>query len=138
MLKKCTILLIMLITTLGAQAFEDCIITTDGKLTDINIENNQIVNVSPLVTIMNERDTIIIQPLQVGKTTFSVVKDAETKIVFDVEITPNETIIKNVEGFEIFQLDNPPEFLDCDLDEPPILREEDSDIEIPPSLRKGE
>ena len=53
----------MLISTLGVQAYQDCIITSDEKLTDIKIEDNTILNISPLVTVLNEKNTLIVNPL---------------------------------------------------------------------------
>lgn len=118
-----TIILILVINlTLPVHAFEDYIITTNGKLTDISIENNKIVDVYPLVTIMNEKNTLMLSPLQIGKTRVCVLKNDKEKIMFNVEVKENETIIDEVEGFDILSLDSPikEEF---QLDEPPILKE---------------
>lgn len=46
-MKKIVFLLCLLI--LPAQAFEDCVISTDGKLTDISIEQNDIIDVYPIL-----------------------------------------------------------------------------------------
>ena len=52
-MKKFLFLLCLII--LPAQAFEDCVISTDGKLSDISIEHNDIIDVYPIFTIMNEK-----------------------------------------------------------------------------------
>ena len=107
---------------LPAHAFEDYIITTNGKLTDISIENNKIVDIYPLITIMNDKNTLMVSPLQEGKTRFCVLKNGKDKVMFHIEITENKTIIEDVEGFDILALDSPmrDEF---ELDEPPMLKE---------------
>ena len=44
------LLLILCISILPAQAFQDCVISADGKLSDIKIEQNDIIDVFPLYT----------------------------------------------------------------------------------------
>ena len=111
-------------------AYEDCIILANGKLTDIKIQNNNIVDVFPLITVMNDKNTIIVHPLKTGQTKFSVVKDNSDKIFFDVKVTGEKTYVSNVDGFEMLTIDCPPieEYFELDeppaefeLDEPPIL-----------------
>ena len=58
---------------------------------------------------------------------------------FKVDITEDETIVEEKDGFEVLSLDSPPEVLDYEIDKPPLLRDEDIDEEeIPPALREGE
>ncbi len=116
-------LLLLCLIILPAQAFEDCVISTDGKLTDISIEKNDVIDVYPLITVMNERNTLIIHPLKEGETLFSVIKNGKDKYVFNVKITPGKTVIDPVEGFDILQIDEPPEIYDYELDLPPGLSE---------------
>ena len=103
---------------LQAQALEDCIITTKGKLTDIKIEDNTVLNVYPLITIMNDKNTLMVTPLKTGKTSFSVLKNSKERIEFQVEIGENSTYIKEVKGFDILTIDEP-ESSEFKLDEPP-------------------
>ena len=117
MLKKFVVMFLFFSTTLGVQAFEDCIVTSNGKLTHINIENNQIINVFPLITVMNDKNTLIVHPLKEGFTAFSVLKDEKERFMFNVIVKENETTIGEVEGFDIFPIDNPPEI--PELDPPP-------------------
>lgn len=122
MLKKILVIVSIFTLSLQANAFEDYIITTNGKLTDISIENNTIVNVYPLITIMNDKNTLMVTPLKLGKTRFCVLKNAKEKIMFNIEVLQNKTIIDNVDGFEIISLDLP-QFEQLYLDEPPTLKE---------------
>lgn len=121
-MNKFLTIIFVLCFSLQAQAFEDYIIMTNGKLTDISIENNKIVDVYPLITIMNEKNTLMVSPLQVGKTRVCVLKNNKEKIMFHIEVEENKTTIKEVEGFEILSLDSPNEE-DFILDEPPMLKE---------------
>ena len=122
-MKKWLIIALIFLSTLQAQAFEDYIIVTKGKLTNIKIEDNTIVDVCPLITIMNNKNTLIVHPLKQGKTSFSVLKNGKEKIIFDVEVQENKTKIGEVKSFEILSLDNPPEDKkeDLFLDLPPML-----------------
>ena len=119
--------------TLQVQAFEECIITTNGKLTNISVVDDSIVEINSLITIMNEKNTLMVLPLKVGKTKVSVVKNNKDKIIFNIEVLENKTIIDKVEGFEILALDIPMEGFELDeppigfeLDEPPLLNKENN------------
>lgn len=130
MIKKILILLSIFSINLQAHAFEDYIITTNGKLTQIKIENNQIIDVFPLITVLNEKNTLIVHPLKEGNTCFSIKKNLEESFLFHVKVTKDETFIAPVEGFDILPIDEPPIFLDYMLDEPPILKPTQKNIEI--------
>ena len=114
---KIVIPLIFFLSTSTVFAFQDCIIESDGKLTDISIENNTIVDVYPIFTIMNERNTLYVHPLKEGQTRICVLKNGKQKVMFNVQITENETTIDDIEGFDILTIDEPPE--EIDIDEPP-------------------
>ena len=114
---KIVIPLIFFLSTSTVFAFQDCIIESDGKLTDISIENNTIVDVYPIFTIMNERNTLYVHPLKEGQTRICVLKNGKRKVMFNVQITENETTIDDIEGFDILTIDEPPE--EIDIDEPP-------------------
>ena len=109
----------------SANAFEDCIITTNGKLTDIKIQYNDIIDVYPLVTVENDKNTLIIHPLKEGETKFTVLKNKKEKYLFNVKVTDDRTFIEVVEGFGILAIDQPPVMLEesIDLDSPPILND---------------
>ena len=115
------ILLIGIIFMQSANAFEDCIITTNGKLTNIKIEHNDVIDVYPLVTISNEKNTLFVQPLKVGETKFTVIKNNKDKYLFDVKVTEAKTEINEIQGFDILTVDCPQNLYEYyfDLDEPP-------------------
>ena len=141
-MKNFILILLFSFLVLPVLAYEDYIITTNGKLTDIKIQNNDIINVYPLITVMNDKNTLFVQPLKSGNTKFTVLKNNKDKYLFNVKVNENSTEIDEVNGFEImaidcppnayeyyFELDKPPmeptysEFI-INLDEPPILRGE--------------
>lgn len=103
-------------------AYQDCLITTNGKLTDISIEDNSVVDVYPLVTLMNDKNTLMVTPLKIGKTRFCVLKNDKEIVMFNVEIMTDKTSIDEVKGFEILSIDKPveDEGEELELDEPPI------------------
>jgi len=129
-IKSLLLLFFFLLFMQSVFAYEDCIITADGRMSDIKIQHNDIIDVFPLITVMNDKNTIIVHPLKTGQTKFSVVKDNSDKIFFDVKVTGEKTYVSNVDGFEMLTIDCPPieEYFELDeppaefeLDEPPIL-----------------
>ena len=114
-------LFLLSLIMLPAQAFQDCVITADGKLSDISIEQNDIIDVYPLFTVMNEKNTLFVHPLKEGKTRLCVLKNNKKIVMFNVEVKPDETIISEAEGFEVFSIDPPPEAQEYsfELDLPP-------------------
>jgi len=125
-LKKLIFTLLIFFIGLQAQAFEDCLIISKTKLTDIRIENNQMIDVYPLVTIMNEKNVLIVHPLKEGITCFSVRKPNKERELFHVKITADKTEIKDIEGYEILTLDIPP------------LVEKMFELDLPPIFKGGE
>ena len=118
-------LFLLCIIILPAQAFEDCVIITDGKLSDISIEKNDIVDVYPLFTIMNEKNTLFVHPLKTGMTRLCVLKNGKDKVMFNIEVTEDKTNISEAKGFEIYAIDQPPEseVYNFELDLPPEVKQ---------------
>lgn len=121
-MNKWLTIIFLLFSTLQANAFEDYIITTNGKLTDISIEDNTVVDVYPLITIMNDKNTLMVTPLKTGKTRFCVLKNNKEKVMFNIDVLENKTVIDDIKGFEILSLDIPVQEEEFVLDEPPLLQ----------------
>ena len=121
MVKKFFTLLVLSFTTLTVNAYEDCIVINNGKITDISIEDNTIVDVYPLVTVNNNKNTLIFHPLKDGKTRVCALKNNKNIIMFNVEINDLKTIVNAPDGFEVFTLDTPTGEADFTLDSPPII-----------------
>ena len=126
-MKKYLLLLFLLMSMQTSFALEDCLVTTNKKLSDIRIEDNTVIDVFPLYTIMNEKNTLIVHPLKIGTTRFSVLKENKNIILFNVKVTEDSTEISPAEGFDILEIDCPPNFYEFELDVPPeIVLEEES------------
>ena len=111
---------LILMISMPAFGFEDIIITNNGRLTDIKIENHEIIDVFPLITIMNDKNTIIVHPLKEGQSNFSVLKNGKKITTFSVKVETDKTIIDSVNGFDILPIDAPPGVYEYELDLPPI------------------
>ena len=122
MIKKFFTILFIIALTLSAQAYEDCIVTNSGKLTDINIEDNTVIDVFPIVTIMNEKNTLIVHPLKSGRTRFCALKNNKNVVLFEVAVTDMETTINAPDGFEVLSLDSPDNEAEFEIDPPPEVK----------------
>lgn len=120
--KMLLISVLIILSSLKAMAYEEYLIMTNGKLTDISIEDNTVVDVYPLITVMNDKNTLIVSPLKTGKTRVCVLKNNKNIVMFNVEVQENKTFINDVDGFDILSLDTPPSD-DFELDLPPMLKE---------------
>ena len=117
-MKKWLIILMIIITSIQTYAFEDVVVSSDAKLTDIKIKDSSILNVHSLVTIMNEKNTLFFEPLSLGTTEVCVLKNDKDLVVFNVEVKENETIVECFNNFDILAIDTPPDVFELDL--PPL------------------
>ncbi|MBQ9245382.1 hypothetical protein IJ182_03845 [bacterium] len=115
-----TLIVITVLFSIPSYAFEDCLISSDSKLTDIRIEHNDIINVYPIYTLMNEKNTLYVQPLKQGETKFTVLKNNKERHMFSVKVEAEKTIIDNITGFDVVSIDLPPGLYEYELDEPPV------------------
>jgi len=140
-MKKFLLTILSLMLVLPVFAFEDCLMMSNGKLNNIKIQHNDIIDVFPLITIMNDKNTIIIHPLKEGTTKFSVVKNDKERYIFTVRVTEDNTFVETKNGFEVLNIDCPPGSYEYyfDLDEPPAIGEEDNyikSLDEPPFLKE--
>ena len=127
-MKKILLTILLINFMLPAFAFEDYMIVSKTPVKSVTAENNKIVEVEPVFTIDNEKKIIILTPVSTGKTKI-IINTAEGKKILDIKITDKKTTIKSDEGFEYFQIDNPPG--EIEIPEPP----ETIDIPQPPNER---
>ena len=111
----------------SAFALEDGLVVSNKKLSDIKIEDNTIIDVFPLYTVMNEKNMLIVHPLRIGNTRFSVLKNNKDIVLFNVKVAEYETVIDPVDGFDVFQIDCPPNFYEFELDVPPEIFMEEAE-----------
>lgn len=130
MIKKILLLALVLIISGNAFAFEDCIVMSKGRLTDIRIEDNTVIDVYPLITIMNKKNTLIVHPLKTGKTCFTIKRNDKEEFLFHVVVEENKTLVSQTEGFEILSIDAPPEKEVLYLDLPPAIKVKEKDGDI--------
>lgn len=121
-MKKLLTSLIFIFSASYACAYEACLISADGKLTDISIENNEIIDVCPIFTIMNEKNLLLVRPLKEGETRFCVLKNNKDKVMFSVKVEADKTTIDDVDGFDVLGIDEPPQEYEYELDEPPKMQ----------------
>lgn len=119
--KSIRILCLMLLGLLcnPVLAFEDCLISSSSKLSDIKVYDSEIVNVYPIYTLLNEKNTLYVQPLKLGETKFTILMDGKETHMFSVKVEPEKTLIENTSGFEVVTIDLPPGLYEYELDEPP-------------------
>lgn len=118
MIKRILTILLILNSITTTQAFESCVATSDTAITDIKVKDATIINVYPLVTIYNDKKTIIIEPLKTGETQVCVLKDNNKIVEFNVKVTDENTIVEKTKGIEILTIDEPE--TPFELDEPPM------------------
>ena len=120
-MKKFFAFLLAYILTNAVFAFEDSVVISREKLSDIRIEDHSIIDVFPLATIMNEKKILIIHPLKSGTTRFSALKGDKNIVLFTVNVKEDSTTVEGDEKyFDIHQIDNPPNYYEFELDAPPI------------------
>ena len=142
-MKKIILTTLIFLTALQAQAFEDFILSTDSKISNIKIKDTSVIKINPLTTILNEKNTLFIIPQKIGETSFSLQK-GDKIFNFNVVVKDNETIISETDEFEIVSLDTHPQILDCEIDLPPVLKKKETInidgaiIEIEPNSEEAE
>lgn len=103
-MKKFLLILLILLFP-QAYGFEDYIIISESSIESLIWDNDEILSASPLITI-DDKNTIILTPKNIGKTTLSIGTEDGIKNI-TVEISENKTIISNTEGLTSFPLDLP-------------------------------
>ena len=118
-----TLLCIYLLILQPSFAFEDVVISSTSKLSDIKIEYNDVINVYPLITLTNDKKILMIEPLKEGHSRFIVTKDKKEQAIFSVKVEAERTIVNAPDNFEVLPLDIPAEIYEYefDLDEPPEI-----------------
>ena len=113
---KKLILICTLLTAPAAFGLENYVITSNNTIT--NIENNtpDIIEVHEMTTIMNEKNTVIVECKKEGKGKFSLTSDGK-KNEFEMNISKNKTELKTSGNYTCYILDTAPEVFE--LDPPP-------------------
>jgi len=112
-IKKFLLIIVLLVLNSPVYPLENHIIISDLYIKSVSVDNKDVISVSILPTINNDRHILILRGLQEGKAVLTINLD-NRQDTFDVKIKSDETIIKLKEGYSLYTLDFPPEPLDID------------------------
>jgi len=113
----------------------DYLVTTEKTINTSNVNNHEILTLSPFFTIFNEKNVFLLHPLKVGKTniTFFI---GNTAVSFDIVIKQkglNKSADNIKKGnFEFLLLDSPPV-----IDDVEESRDKYLDLDPPPTRNGG-
>lgn len=78
-------------------AFDNYLLHTDKPVLKIFSSDSNVITANVLVTVMNEKDTVIITPKQLGKAVLTFCFKDET-IVIPVTVKKIKQILKNIQN----------------------------------------
>ena len=87
---------------------------TQKPVNKVVSSDRNIVTANVLVTIMNEKDTILISPKSEGKA-FLIFEFKDETITVPVTVKKNRTVFKKNTGLEFVKMDPPPMLFQIDL-----------------------
>ena len=93
--------------------FENYIITSDKTITTIENKTPDIINIREITTIMNEKNTVIVECQKEGKGKFVLTSGGE-KSEFSMNITKNKTELKTSGDYSCYILDTAPGVFEID------------------------
>ena len=96
------ILLIFLIPQ--AQAFEDYLILSDSPVSSINWSDDDVISATPLLTIDNNKNTIILEAKKEGMAILAI-ETLDGTAQIKVDVTSDKTRLQDVDGFTYYTLD---------------------------------
>jgi len=95
-------------------AFDNYLLHTDKPVVKIVSSDSSIITANVLVTIMNEKDTVIITPKHVGKAVLTFYFKDET-IEIPVNVKKMRTVFKKNPKLNFIKIDTPPQLFQIDL-----------------------
>lgn len=95
-------------------AFDDYVVHTTKPVNKVVSSDRNIVTANVLVTIMNEKDTILISPKGEGKAIL-IFEFSDETITVPVTVKKNRAVFKKNTGLEFVKLDPPPQLFQIDL-----------------------
>ena len=101
-------------------AFDNYLLHTDKPVVKIVSSDSSIITANVLVTIMNEKDTVIVTPKNVGKAVLTFYFKDET-ISIPVNVKKKRTVFKKNPKLNFIKIDTPPQLFQIDL--PPRAKE---------------
>ena len=113
-------ILLSLILGLSAYAYEDFLISVGDIVAQIKNNSPEIIDVKTQVTIMNERNLVIVTCLKEGIGKFSLMLENGKVEDFQVTVNKKESKIETSANFEIFTIDDISK--EWELDLPPGVK----------------
>ena len=95
-------------------AFDNYLLHTDKPVKKIISSDSNIITANVLVTVMNEKDTVIITPKHVGKAVLTFYFNDET-VEIPVTVKKGKTVFKRKPKFNFIKIDDPPQLFQIDL-----------------------
>lgn len=103
-MKKLFLLLSIFLISHQAYGFEDYVVISDNPVSSIVWSDDSVLEASPLLTIDNRKDTIIVKIKKEGQATLTIETSVGRRNI-EVDVTPEKTVLSEVEGFSYFVLD---------------------------------
>ena len=110
MLKKIMSLLIISSFLAPCHAYENYMLMTDKKVTNIKVSNEDVITVKPIVSLNCDGNSMMIIPRSVGRSNLSFCK-GKKRIKLWVIVKANKTCIKKVNGVKVVPMGLPPELI---------------------------
>lgn len=107
-------ILIAMVFVPRVMAYDNYIVHTAKPVMKVVSSDRDIVTANVLVTVMNEKDTILISPKGEGKAILIFEFKDET-ITVPVRVNKKKAVFKKNTGLEFVKLDPPPELFQIDL-----------------------
>lgn len=108
MKKLILIALLVLFEISPCMAFQNYMLMTDYKLSNIKVSNENILTVEPMVNLKYYGQAMMLIPHNVGNTRLSFCK-GKKRVNLCIRVKENETCIKRVNGVKLIPVDLPPE-----------------------------
>ena len=110
MLKKIISLLIVISFVAPCHAYENYMLMTDKKVTNIKVSNENVITVKPIVSLKCEGNSMMVIPRNIGCSNLYFCK-GKKRIKLWVKVKENKTCIKKVNGVKAVPMDLPPELM---------------------------
>ena len=115
-MKKILGILFNFAIALQATAYEDLIMSCDDTIAQIKNKTPYIITVDTLTTLMNNRDTILVDTLKEGTGEFTLIFETGQIADFKLKIDEKSTqIIKQTKNFDVFVIDDYAKETEIDL-----------------------
>ena len=115
-MKNLIAILCSLIVINPSFAYQNLIISNSETISHIENLSPETISIEQVYTIMNERDSIIVEILNKGNAEFNLTLETGKLVNFELIATDTKTEVKNApKGFNIFVIDDYIKSIELDL-----------------------